>query len=287
MQNTNKNTYISNLQDTVSDALYSNSSYRGHISELRKYAEYVIRMLLKIDPKEKITLDQKDIRKRIGKLPNGGYALEKINRIKQYGDKCSHSQETIAAEKEYNYTHTALIELMAFLFINYFDNYKFGTNRPVLFAFSLLPPKFRCTVLDFLYKKYPDNMDVIDKYSLAILKAYGYNEALKWLEDNKTYLTKLSTVKNELLKPLQEMGSISGNMYDWCKYKIDTLNSQNLTPMYKTFEEAKKYYLEHGILPATSDENIEFNKIMEFMYTGRQTTCEETKPPFIVLNVIG
>ena len=38
--------------------------------------------------------------------------------------------------------------------------------------------------------------------------------------------------------------------------------------LYTTFETAKKYYLEKGIIEGDSPEIIEFNSLMKFRYTG-------------------
>lgn len=88
-------------------------------------------------------------------------------------------------ESEYVNVLDAVIDLLSVLLINYFDKYKFGSNKRVMSSFSILPPIMRFKVLSFLYEKDSQNIDVIDKLVLSILKSYGKDKAVAWVEERK------------------------------------------------------------------------------------------------------
>ena len=46
---------------------------------------------------------------------------------------------------------------------------------------------------------------------------------------------------------------------------------------YTTFEEAKKYYLENGVIEGDTLEITEFNSLMKFRYTGIRITEESAE----------
>lgn len=87
-----------------------------------------------------------------------------------------------------------LFDMLAYLLINYFEKYEFGSRNDVLYSFSMLPPIIRYKVLSFLYKKYSDNISVIDKLVLATVEAFSVDEATEWVEREKSTLIKMGTV---------------------------------------------------------------------------------------------
>lgn len=147
----------------------------------------------------------------------------------------------------------SLLDLMAFLFIDYFNKYNFGSNPEVLYSFSLLPPVLRYKVLKFLYEHDSCNRAVIDKLTLAILKTFGKNEAVLWLQENKVNLQEL-------------------DMYEVCLFKVNKVDSiLDSKPIYLDFESARPYYEKYGVLDDSKNEYKEFNDIMSFLYMGRKS----------------
>lgn len=142
------------------------------------------------------------------------------------------------------------------MFIDYFYKYDFGSRPEVLYSFSLLPPVLRYKVLRFLYEHNSCNKNVIDKLTLAILKAFGKNEAIMWIQENKVDLQK-------------------ADMYEMCLFKINKVDSiLNSKPIYLDFDSARPYYEKNGVLDNSKKEYREFNDIMSFLYMGRMTKEE-------------
>ena len=56
MKNFNNEAYKYLASDLIGDIFYAETSYRGKISEVRQYAEVIVRKILDIDPDEKVTL---------------------------------------------------------------------------------------------------------------------------------------------------------------------------------------------------------------------------------------
>lgn len=54
----------------------------------------------------------------------------------------------------------------------------------MLRLFSLLPPVIRYKTWKYLFEKDKNNIQVVDKLCLAIIKCYDKEMAYKWLEDN-------------------------------------------------------------------------------------------------------
>ena len=58
--------------------------------------------------------------------------------------------------------------------------------------------------------------------------------------------------------------------------------------MYSTFEEAFPYYINNGHLEESSEENREFNDMMEFLYLGRKANnTDKLEDPFVIIKMIG
>lgn len=146
----------------------------------------------------------------------------------------------------------------------------------------MLPPIIRYKVLSFLYKKYSDNISVIDKLVLATVKAFSVDEATEWVEREKNALIKMGTVTEKAFNEIAEKEGIEfaelirnnspANMYILCKMKIsevgDMVNSRGV--LYSDFESALPHYKSRGILIGDDLETTEFNDIMNFLYMGRK-----------------
>ena len=153
----------------------------------------------------------------------------------------------------------------------------------------------------FLYKKYPDNISVIDKLVLATVKAFSVDEATEWVEREKNALIKMGTVTEKAFNEIAEKEGIGfaelirnnspANMYILCKMKIsevgDMVNSRGV--LYTDFESALPHYKSRGILTGDDWETTEFNDIMNFLYMGRKEKIREISNesnPYVILNFI-
>ena len=278
----NNEEYQTLASDLIGDVFYTSTSYRGKISTLRQYAEIIVRKILDIDPQEKITLGDKEIKKRIHMLPNYKIVEEAVNKLKKKGNKTTHTQyRGEVTSKEFDIAIDGLFDLLSYLFISYFEKYKFGTNGSVMFSFSILPPIIRYKVLIFLYEKYPENISIIDKLILATLKAFDVETVTKWIEENKESLLQMNAYTEDfnskiilqdpnLAEVLRYMAP--QNMYQLCKNKIDqvgtTIRRNGL--VYSDFESALPYYKQAGRDQGNTLEVQEFNDIMDFLYMGRK-----------------
>ena len=274
MANFENSDYKCLLTDCLNDAFYSSTSNRGKIAHIRQLAEIIVRKLIDLPSSESLMLGQKLIKSRIKKLKNSTHIQKCINAIihddgkSHRGNSCSHTGIIdCIEEKEYHEAHDCLLDLIACLFINYFEEYPFGSNTLILSNFSLLPPIIRYKVLKFLYSKNANNLFVIDKLILSMRKSFGIEHTRTWIENNKEHLNSLYSSINNSTLPSEYPDSYMISMYDWCKIKIDS--SDNYPKMYETIEQAKTVYLEKNTLYDTSEEVSIFKDLMEFVFLGR------------------
>lgn len=289
MRNFNNEAYKYLTSDLIGDIFYTETSYRGKISEVRQYAEVIVRKILDINPDEKVTLGEKEIKNRIYTLPNHVFLMKAMSTIKGDGDRATHTRHLAGMTKEeFETIMDSLFDMLAFLLINYFEVYEFGSRNDVLYSFSILPPIIRYKVLSFLYEKNPDNIVIIDKLVLAILKAFDADEANAWIEERECELRQKGTMTKEMRDSImQEYGEKEGekviailemigsqNMYELCKRKVEMVGNviEQRGPLYLDFESALPVYKENGILEGDEPEIQEFNDIMEFLYLGRKNS---------------
>lgn len=302
MSNFNNSAYQSLVTDLMGDTFYKDTSVSGRISFVRRYAEVVIRKILDIEPNKKVTLGAKNIQNRIKKLPNHEFIEEAVEIVRSKGNQSTHTQYLGRFDLEdFDDVIDGLFDMLSYLLISYFEKYKFGSRPDVLYSFSLLPPIIRYKVLNFLHKKYPDNIMVIDKLVLATVKALSVDEATEWVEREKNALIKMETVTEKNFNEISENKGIRvaelicknspANMYILCKNKIsevgDTVNSRGV--LYSDFESALPYYKSVGILAGDDLETTEFNDIMNFLYMGRKEKIREISNesnPYLILNLI-
>lgn len=282
----NNEIYKALVSDLINDAFYlEGASRRGTIAKIRQYVEVIVRRILEIPKNEKVTLGANKIISRIEQKDSQllSNAVKVINKI---GSKCTHTQLTREiTEEDVKKAIDSLFDLYAYLLIDYFEKYEFGANLEVVHQFSILPPIIRYLVLKSLYSKFPENIMIIDKYSLAILKAYSKEAALEWIEERKDKLKATSSVAqsaeiNIIKEAGEELGrviiSLAPNMYDLCTERVnlvaDDINKNG--KLYNDFESAIDYYRECGAISGDSDEIKKFNSIMEFLYLGRKSKNE-------------
>ena len=287
-------------EEIIRDSFYSDNSYAGKIGAERRFAELVVRKALDLPLGSQMTLGEKQIKAQIALLPHHVLLENAIKGLKPFGNVNSHTYgTTVATEADYEKATECLMDMYAYLPVRYFDKYKFGSRDDVVSAFSLLPPVVRYKTLDFLYSVDSQNISVIDKLVLVVLKEKGYEKAKEWLDNHKGDLESLKVISDETYKRIKEKQgeqmakmieeSAPPNMYVCCKSKIEELKtSLDGKSMYRTFEEAYPYYKQYGIIPDDGSSDVkEFNDLMEFLYLGRKAeNINKLDEPFFVINMI-
>jgi hypothetical protein len=281
----NNEVYSALVKDLINDAFYSkDGSIRGKIATIRQYSEVIIRKILNLSNQEYVTIGNRDIIERLSNISdNNQLLLNSLEIIKNNGNDCTHTQKIDeVSQNDLEKCIDSLFNLYAYLFIAYFKKYEFGKNNKVLSSFSLLPPIIRFIVLNSLYKDDKNNISIIDKLALAKLKAFDKETALLWLEEEKSHLEKLSTVTEQAYQEIKlkngEMianairENAPKNMYVLCKDKINEVSEkiEQNGKLYNNFEDAINFYTEKGKISGDSDEIVEFNSIMDFVYLGRK-----------------
>lgn len=284
MKNFNNKSNENLITDLIHDIYYSNQSYRGKISRARSYGEVLIRKILDLPANSDVTLGKKDILNKLEQQnKNIPIFTNSLEIIRSKGNDYTHTKNiNEVLKEEYDYVVNALFDLYACLFIYYFQKYTFRTKENIANGFSILPPIIRYKTLNFLYENDSNNIILIDKLVLAILKAFDKEKALSWIEKNKKKLKNLSGItencKKEIISKFgNEMAefiiqSIDKDMYRICYDKIEVVGNRIETKglLYKEFEEAKNYFSELEYLKNGSHDEKEFFSLMEFVFLGRQ-----------------
>ena len=299
MSNFNNFEYQCLVTDLIGDAFYTETSFRGKISIIRQYAEVIVRKILDIEPSKQLTLGQNEVRKKIKSLPNHEYLEAAIDVIRDKGNLSTHTQylDNLSLE-DFEKIIDSLFNMLSFPLINYFEKYKFGSRNDVMSSFSLLPPIIRYKVLMFLYQKDPNNISVIDKLVLSIMKAFNVSEASKWVEEKKDTLIKAKSISEEVFAEISKKQGTeialailnsAPNMYQLCREKISQVGNiiESNGRLYSDFESALPYYKSRGIITHDDSEGKEFNDIMDFLYLGRKEKLQEISGesnPYIVMN---
>jgi len=276
--------YSELVSDLINDAFYIESrSKRGTISTIRQYAEVIVRKILDLSDEDKVTLGDHRIIKQLKVVSdNNPLLMSSIENIRLIGNDCTHTQSLLSiSDDDVSKSVDSLFNLYASLFVIYFEKHKFGLNSEIVRAFSILPPIIRYIALNELYKKDKSNISVIDKLSLVLLKAFDENNAITWIEERKSELSKTLPYTLEATEGMKKnYGSIvteqiidnaPDNMYISCLERVNDLSPiiQTNGVLYNNFEQAKQLYLDKGILQGEKAEIIEFNSVMEFVYLGR------------------
>lgn len=285
MEKFDNKVYEEMVTELLSDAFYlKNRSNRGKISTIRSYSEVIVRRILNIPQNEKITLGDKNIKRELAKISNNNSLLLKaINIICDDGGDYTHTQVIESPSDELvQKIIDCLFDLYAYLLIAYFEKYTFGSNSKVLSAFSTLPPIIRYKVLNYLYEIECDNIAIIDKLVLSILKSFDKETALVWIEKRKDELVNMSSISKETrelyvnIRDERILAFIEMNMYDLCLMKVNSVGKiiERYGKPYEDFEEAIDVYRENGIIAEESLGIEEFNSIMEFIYLGRKSKLQ-------------
>lgn len=262
-----------------------------------------MRKILDINPNKKITIGATEISKKLDALSNSEFLKEALENIRKDGNKFTHTEylEEVTSD-EFDKIVDKLLDMLSFMLINYFETYEFGSRNDVLWSFSLLPPILRYKVLIFLYSKYPDNIYVVDKLALAIVKAFNREEAIRWIEEEKNNLINLDVMPDKVSNEIAENKGIEftelirfnspyKNMYELCIDKIIKIGNEidSKGHLYIDFESALPYYKQYGIIDGDSEEIKEFNDIMNFLYLGRRAKLDDfikQNESYVALNTI-
>lgn len=284
MHNFDNKAYSDLVADLLNDALYiEGRSNRGVISTIRQYAEVIVRKILDLPQNKSMTLGNEAIKLRLERASRGSTLLSgAIDKIRAMGNKCTHTQELgPITDDDVKEAFDALFDMYAYLFVDFFTKHTFGHHGGIVSAFSILPPVIRCKVLKELYRLDPRNISVIDKYSLALLKTFGFAQAKRWVEEKKEDLIKMPAFTERGMEEIErayglavarELMSKAPNMFDCCMDRLvkvaSTLDKNGL--LYDDFESALDLFRRKGHINENSSEANEFNSLMEFSYLGRK-----------------
>lgn len=274
--NFNNSNYINISTDLIYDIFYSNISSRGRISSIRQYSEILIRKILDIKPNDQVTVGNKVIVNSLkSKSNNNQLIIAALEKIQKLGNRYTHTQFTgIVSDIDRETAFDALLDISAFLFVDYFSKYEFEKNPQVMTYFSYLPPELRYKVLNNLYEMDSSNIAIIDKLCLSIIKYKGEYEAYTWLQVHENEFKKIPSYTDAMLPVLKFMPAELQNrtIYDTCLDKIEKLSAHFAIHgvMYETFEDAILYFQDHGKIQGNAPEIVEFNDIMELLYIGRR-----------------
>lgn len=305
MTNFNDNEYAILIGNLLHDTKYVEVSNMGKLAGLRKHAEVMVRKILNIGSDTQLMLGQ--VRKKsknsavnIGMENLGeelsGMLIEIVSRINPLGNDGTHTQHTENfSDEEVEQVEDAILDLYALIFIRYFLNTKISIYTPaqVLYEFSFLPPIIRYKTWKYLYKKDKKNIQVVNKLCLSIIKTFSKEVAYKWLSENSEEIKSIPyPTDEEKIKYIQAGGvEVAPGLYevslDFDKYDniYDLLYNKIADPrtavnesgeMYKTFEDAIKYYNSYkgNNIHNCSEEVEVFHSLMEFVYLGRKPKDE-------------
>ena len=293
------NDYEVLISDLIADIYYSEISISSRIVLQRKLTELISRRLLNLGKGEKmelgdITTTEKNQKFKTterlnsvnGKLREDFEAT--VNNLREIGNKYSHTQNNKISNLEEGVEAENLIwDLFSYLFVQYFLKYNLSlkSDKNVLSMFSKLPPDIRFRTLQKLFElKGFDNIQLIDKYLLAMVKSKGWDEAYFWLISHREEIQSMSYPsedeiieyvddfnEDELPLPLRKFQNAFGLLSSILRNpKVKSVSGG----IYNTFEEAVKYYNEEylEIALSSSQEQIEFRELLYFCFIGRTPT---------------
>lgn len=282
----NNEAYQALVNDLLNDAFYlEGASRRGTIAKIRQYAEIVVRKILNLPQNATVELGNGKLQHKI-REKNNPLLLDAVKAINKIGSECTHTKSIREiTEDDVNSTINSLFVLYASLLIEYFEKYEFGVKPEIVYSFSLLPPIIRYITLNYLYDKYPDNLMIIDKLSLVLLKALNKESAISWIENRKDTLERMHSVTRKAHKAtIEKYGENTANliyygapnMYNLCIERVKSVaeDMRKRGQLYNDFESAIVFYQKARIVSDSSPDVKEFNSIMEFLYLGRKSKEE-------------
>lgn len=270
------NEYSDLIGELLHDTQYIEISNRGKMAGLRKHAEVLVRKILDIGSDYMLMLGQVK-RNSNNSAINGAMEslddelsnrlIEITRRINPLGSDGTHTQRTEEfSQVEIEHVEDAILDLYALIFIKY------------------------------LFEKDKNNIQVVDRLCLAIIKRYDKEMAYKWLKDNAETIKAIPypgrdeidkydsmhmvEVEPDVFRPVVTLNfDAYDNMYDLLLSKInDPRTSVNESgKMYKSFEEAVEHYKNYkkeNIASTSSEEMATLCSLMDFVYLGRVAKSE-------------
>lgn len=216
--------------------------------------------------------------------------LSIINKILPIGNDATHTKRTQEfTDEEYRQVLEGLFDLLAYQLVDYFKKYpmKLTSPNPVMRDFSLLPPIIRYKTLARLLTDDPNNIQILNRFVLAMIKVRGKQYTYSWLEKHKNQLKSIPyPTSQEIEEYILTCGvevspdifvvsiklPLFSNIYDLLRDKVDDPNTSvnEKGKMYRTFEEAIENYSKYRSQD-TTEELIELHSIMDFVYSGRKS----------------
>ena len=285
----NNREYEETIKEMIQDAFYSrDTSYTLRITAIRRLTEIFLRRLLLLPVSDEITIGDPEIRKLLkenGKMTP--YLQRTLKKMCRATNPWAHTKKRNKATKEeFDYAVEILFDLFAYLFYDFFQEYKFGSNSAIVSEFSHLPPIIRLKTLMELYEQNQDDDEIIEKLINAMVKATDTKQTLQWIEDNKKHLISIEREMPEDKKELiiRDLAPLVGieqanifvanqhvNMYDMGKEDAIRLGKtlDATGRLYTNFEEAVDYYSGEKRLKGEAVDIQKFNSLMEFVFIGR------------------
>lgn len=284
------------LSNLICDIYYSEISYGSKIVLLRKLTEILARKFLDLGAGEPLELGDITTNKKNGKnkVTEQYNKIDKlivkdfektINRLREIGNKHTHTRNILnAGIDELIEAENSIWDLFSYLFVQYFLKYGLNlkSDKNVLSFFSLLPPEIRFRTLKKLVEvKGFDNIQLLDKFLLSIVKTRGVNKARSWLTSNQEQFQNMNYPSEEEIVEYEE---------DFCpddlplklreytnSYALLTSVLKNMNVslaehgLYKNFETAiveyEKYDLDFYL--SSSEEQEKFKDLLNFCFIGR------------------
>jgi len=305
MTNFDDSEYAELIGNLLHDTNYIDISNMGKIAGLRKHAELMVRKFLNIGSDTMLTLGEVRKNSRNSTVNNrirnlGGELSSKligiVNRITPLGNAGTHTRRTESfSDEEVERVEDALLDLYALIFIRYFMDIQISIYSPplALHAFSFLPPIIRYKTWVYLYEKDRNNIQVVNKLCLSIIKTFNKETAYEWLGDNREVINVIPyPTDSEIRKYIQTGGfevepgvyQVSldfekyDNMYDLLYDKIedDRTSVNESGKMYNNFESAINHYKGYKSLNIQnySEEVTTLHSLVDFVFLGRKSEEE-------------
>lgn len=175
-------------------------------------------------------------------------------------------------------------ELFSYLFVQYFLKYNLNlkSDKNVLSFFSLLPPEIRYRTLKKLVEvKGFDNIQLLDKFLLSIVKTKGIDEARFWLNSNREkiqnmdYPSEAEIIEYEEDFSQEDLPLKLRNYSDSYGLLASVINHADVRSashgLYKNFEEATAIYEQYNLeyYLSSSEEREKFKNLIKFCFIGR------------------
>ena len=267
----------------IGDIYYSDVSYDAKIGRMRALAENIVRRLTKHNPNSMLELGDQRTRQTLDRLGmTESFFRDSLEIVRKGGNASNHSKVTrigeisMPTEEDFDEVSNAMLNLYGYLYYDFFKKHEFGSNGKILTAFSLLPPSFRFRVLKEMLFSDLCNIHVVDKIRLAFAKSFDLDVALDRVRQDRERLSQIPMPYSSedmklqiLLYGMENIAAIMQKMqesvYDYLIREVpDTYHTL------KAYDSAKRYYLTEGIIEGDSEDVVEFNALMKFIYLGRK-----------------